>query len=61
MDHKKNLIRALVSSIIISIPLYIITHLFYYFLGFILFNLVGIFVGCSLVDLIEKYRQLKNE
>jgi len=59
---KKNLLRALVSATLISIyPFYIYGFNFLMFIVNFTIIFPGVFIGCTFVDLIMRYFELKKE
>ena len=60
LNHKKNLLRALMSAIIIEIPFLFFAKIDKIILFLFIILFIGIFVGCSFIDLIYKYMELKK-
>jgi len=61
MQHKKNILKATVSGIIISsVPFYNYGfNLQVFFMNFIIV-FIGMMIGCTLIDLICQYKELKG-
>ena len=61
IQHKRNLLKAMVGAIIIStVPLYAYGNIVAFLTNLIVI-FPGVFIGCEIVDLIYRYKELRRK